>query len=52
MLDSNPVLHTAKPKLIDRPPDIFTVDECSEKRVYKVNPKSTATQGFGVFFHT
>src|SRR4029453_6280432 len=27
MLDFNPVLHTAKPKLIDSPPDIFTVDE-------------------------
>jgi integrase len=27
MLDFNPVLHTAKPKLIDRPPDIFTVNE-------------------------
>jgi integrase len=27
MLDSNPVMHTAKPKLIDSPPEIFTVDE-------------------------
>jgi integrase len=27
MLDSNPVLHTAKPKLIDAPPEIFRVDE-------------------------
>src|SRR5205085_6371317 len=27
MLDSNPVLHTAKPKLPDNPPEIFTVDE-------------------------
>jgi integrase len=27
MLDSNPVLHTAKPKLIDNPPEIFDVDE-------------------------
>ena len=27
MIDSNPVLHTAKPKLPDNPPDIFTVDE-------------------------
>jgi integrase len=27
MLDFNPVLHTAKPKLIDKPADIFTVDE-------------------------
>jgi integrase len=27
MLDFNPVVHTAKPKLIDRPPDIFTVNE-------------------------
>jgi integrase len=27
MLDSNPVAFTAKPKLIDRPPAIFTVDE-------------------------
>jgi len=27
MLDSNPVLHTAKPKLIDKAPEIFSVDE-------------------------
>jgi integrase len=27
MLDFNPVLHTAKPKLIDRTPEIFTVNE-------------------------
>lgn len=27
MLDSNPVLRTAKPKLVDRPPEIFSVDE-------------------------
>jgi integrase len=27
MLDSNPILHTAKPKLPDNPPGIFTVDE-------------------------
>jgi integrase len=27
MLDFNPVSHTAKPKLIDRPPDIFTVNQ-------------------------
>jgi integrase len=27
MLDFNPALHTAKPKLIDKPPDIFTVEE-------------------------
>jgi len=27
MLDSNPVLHTAKPKLPDNPPEIFNVDE-------------------------
>ena len=27
MLDFNPVLHTAKPKLIDKAPEIFTVDE-------------------------
>src|SRR5215469_8929426 len=27
MLDSNPVLHTTKPKLVDNPPGIFTVDE-------------------------
>jgi integrase len=29
MLDSNPVLHTAKPKLIDKAPEIFAVDELS-----------------------
>src|SRR5262249_16707898 len=27
MLDSNPILHTAKPKLIDSSPEIFAVDE-------------------------
>jgi integrase len=27
MIDSSPVTHTAKPKLIDRPPEIFAVDE-------------------------
>jgi len=27
MLDNNPILHTAKPKLIDSPPEIFVVDE-------------------------
>jgi integrase len=27
MLDFNPIEHTAKPKLIDRAPEIFTVDE-------------------------
>jgi len=27
MIENNPVLHTAKPKLPDNPPDIFTVDQ-------------------------
>ena len=27
VLDFNPVLHTAKPKLLDNPPEIFKVDE-------------------------
>jgi integrase len=27
MIDSNPVLRTARPKLVDVPPEIFTVDE-------------------------
>jgi integrase len=27
MIENNPVQYTAKPKLIDRPPEIFTVDE-------------------------
>ena len=27
IIDRNPILRTARPKLIDRPPDIFTVDE-------------------------
>jgi integrase len=27
MIDSNPVMFTARPKLIDKPPGIFTVDE-------------------------
>jgi hypothetical protein len=25
--DSNPVLRTAQPKLVDKPPEIFSVDE-------------------------
>jgi integrase len=27
IIDNNPIIHTAKPKLIDNPPEIFTVDE-------------------------
>jgi integrase len=27
IIDRNPILRTAKPKLVDRPPEIFTVDE-------------------------
>jgi integrase len=27
MIDSNPILHTARPKLSDNPPEIFAVDE-------------------------
>jgi integrase len=27
MIDRNPILHTARPKLVDKPPEIFTVDE-------------------------
>jgi len=27
MLDVNPIMHTARPKLVDAPPEIFTVDE-------------------------
>jgi integrase len=30
ILDFNPVLHTAKPKLLDNPPEIFKVDELRE----------------------
>jgi integrase len=30
MLDHNPVKHTAKPKLVDKPPEIFTPDELRE----------------------
>jgi integrase len=29
MIDSNPVLRVKKPKLVDRPPEIFSVDELS-----------------------
>jgi integrase len=29
MIDSNPILRTARPKLADLPPEIFTVDELS-----------------------
>jgi Site-specific recombinase XerD len=27
MIDKNPILHTARPKLVDKPPEIFSVDE-------------------------
>ena len=27
VIDSNPVLRTAQPKLVDKPPEIFSVDE-------------------------
>jgi integrase len=27
MIDRNPILYTARPKLLDKPPEIFTVDE-------------------------
>ena len=27
MIDSNPILRTAQPKLVDKPPEIFSVDE-------------------------
>jgi integrase len=30
MIDSNPILHTAKPKLVDKAPEIFAVDELRE----------------------
>jgi integrase len=29
MIETNPILHTARPKLPDNPPEIFTVDELS-----------------------
>jgi len=29
MIETNPVLHTEKPKLPDNPPEIFSVDDCT-----------------------
>jgi integrase len=30
VIDSNPVLRTAQPKLVDKPPEIFTIDELTD----------------------
>jgi integrase len=44
MIDSNPILRTARPKLTDNPPEIFTVDEltallnAASKRVADIVP--------------
>src|SRR5262249_59325200 len=27
IIDHNPILHTARPKLVDKPPEIFSVDQ-------------------------
>jgi len=52
MIDSNPVLHTAKPKLPDKPPEIFTVDELRallDTAVNRVAPEVVPMLAIGAF---
>jgi len=51
MLDSNPVLRTAKPKLVDSPPEIFTVDELRAllEAAMRISPDVLPTLAIGGF---
>ena len=51
MLDTNPVLHTAKPKLIDNPPEIFVVDELHAllEAALRVEPSVVPMLAIGAF---
>ena len=51
MIDSNPVLRVKKPKLVDRPPEIFSVDELSTllNAAAKVAPDVLPMLAFGAF---
>jgi integrase len=51
MIDNNPVAHTAKPKLPDNPPEIFTVDELRAllDAANRVAPDIVPMLGIGAF---
>jgi integrase len=51
MIDSNPILHTAKPKLPDNPPEIFTVDELRSllEAAQRVAPEVLPMLAIGAF---
>jgi integrase len=51
MLDLNPVLHTAKPKLPDNPPDIFKVDDLRSllEAATKIEPEVLPMLVIGAF---
>jgi integrase len=51
MIDFNPVLHTAKPKLIDKPPDIFTADELRTllETAWRIEPDVVPAVALGAF---
>jgi integrase len=51
IIDRNPIPRTAKPKLIDRPPDIFTVDELRAllEAATRVSPDVVPMLAIGAF---
>jgi len=51
VIDSNPVLRTAQPKLVDKPPEIFSVDELSAllNAAAKVAPEVVPMLAIGAF---
>lgn len=51
MIDFNPVAFTAKPKLIDRPPEIFVVDELRAllEAAHRTEPSVIPMLGIGAF---
>jgi integrase len=51
MVDHNPILHTAKPKLPDNPPEIFSVDELSEllEAAQRTEPDTVPMLAIGAF---
>jgi integrase len=51
MLDTNPVVHTAKPKLIDNPPEIFAVDELRAllEAALRIEPSVVPMLAIGAF---
>jgi integrase len=51
MLDFNPIMHTAKPKLLDHPPEIFAVDELRAllEAANRVSPDVVPMLAIGAF---